>query len=53
VIDPANSATERRDMTIIIQGARIVSVEPTAKVDIPSSAVVHDASTRVASTRWY
>lgn len=44
VIDPANGATERRDMTIIIRGARIVLVGPTAKVDIPSSAVVHDAS---------
>jgi hypothetical protein len=44
VINPADGANEYRDTTIIIRGERIVAVEPSASVLIPSGAVVHDAS---------
>src|SRR5258708_1908707 len=53
VIDPVSGAIERRDMTIIIRGARIVSVGPTAGVDIPSSAVVYDASGHFATPGFW
>jgi imidazolonepropionase-like amidohydrolase len=46
LIDPARGAIEHRDTTIVIRGDRIVSVGPTVSIDIPSDAVVHDASGR-------
>jgi imidazolonepropionase-like amidohydrolase len=46
LIDPARGAIEQRDTTIVIRGDRIVSVGPTVSIDIPSGAVVHDASGR-------
>jgi hypothetical protein len=46
LIDPARGAIEHRDTTLVIRGDRITSVGPTVSIDIPSGAVVHDASGR-------
>jgi Amidohydrolase family len=46
VINPAGSANEYGDMTIVIRGNRIISVGPTTSIPIPAGALVHDASGR-------
>jgi Amidohydrolase family len=46
VIDPVHGGIEQRDMTILVRGDRIVSVGPTASVDIPTDAIAHDVSGR-------
>jgi imidazolonepropionase-like amidohydrolase len=46
LIDPALGATQHHNMTIVIRADRIASVGPSASLDIPSDAVVHDVSGR-------
>jgi hypothetical protein len=53
LVDPARGTIERHDMTIVIRGAQIVSVGSTASVDIPSGAVVHDASGRFVTPGFW
>lgn len=46
VIDPAHGA--RPDLTILVEGPRIVAVGPAAAIAVPAHAVVHDATGKFA-----
>jgi imidazolonepropionase-like amidohydrolase len=45
-IDPASGGARHRNMTIIVRGARIVSVGPATSAVIPAQAVIYDATGR-------
>lgn len=53
VVDPAGNPVERRDMTIIIRGGRIVTVGPTAGTTVPSGVIVRDVEGRFVTPGFW